>query len=82
MNKKFTNNKMVRKGEGTMKNKMVKTFKNFWKEEDGMGSVEVILIVVILIGLVVIFKDTIQPIIHNSINSIKTQGGDLNVKSK
>lgn len=82
MNKKFTNNKMVRKGEGTMKNKMVKTFKNFWKEEDGMGSVEVILIVVILIGLVVIFKDTIQPIIQNAIKSIKTQGGDLNVKSK
>lgn len=82
MNKKFTNNKMVRKGEGIMKNKMVKTFKNFWKEEDGMGSVEVILIVVILIGLVVIFKDTIQPIIQNAIKSIKTQGGDLNVKSK
>ena len=77
MSKKFTN-----KGEETMKNKIVKAFKNFWKEEDGMGSVEVILIVVILIGLVVLFKDTIEPIIKNAIKSIKTQGGDLNVKGK
>ncbi|MCI8407715.1 MAG: hypothetical protein HFJ09_00360 [Lachnospiraceae bacterium] len=65
-----------------MKNKIVKTLKNFWKEEEGMGSVEVILIVVILIGLVVLFKDTIEPIIQSAIKSIKTKGGDLNVKGK
>lgn len=82
MSKKFTNNKITNKGEGTMKNKVVKAFKDFWKEEDGMGSVEVILIVVILIGLVVLFKDTIEPIIKKAIASIKTQGGDLNVKGK
>lgn len=82
MSKKFANNKITSKGEETMKNKIVKAFKNFWKEEDGMGSVEVILIVVILIGLVVLFKDTIEPIIKNAIKSIKTQGGDLNVKGK
>lgn len=87
MNNKLTNNKSVNskmtgKGEGTMKNKVVRELKNFWREEDGMGSVEVILIVVILIGLVVLFKDTIEPIIQNAIKSIKTQGGDLNVKGK
>lgn len=82
MSKKFTNSKITNKEEETMKNKIVKAFKNFWKEEDGMGSVEVILIVVILIGLVVLFKDTIEPIIKNAIKSIKTQGGDLNVKGK
>lgn len=87
MNNKLTNNKSVNskmtgKGEGAMKNKVVRELKNFWREEDGMGSVEVILIVVILIGLVVLFKDTIEPIIQNAIKSIKTQGGDLNVKGK
>lgn len=82
MNKIFANNKMESRGEGTMKNKIAGAFSEFWKEEDGMGSVEVILIVVILIGLVVLFKDTIEPIIKNAIKSIKTQGGDLNVKGK
>ena len=28
----------------------------FWKEEDGIGVVEMILILVVLIGLVIIFK--------------------------
>lgn len=82
LNKKFTNRKIMRRGDEIMKNKVIKALKNFWKDENGMGSVEVILIVVILISLVVIFKDTIQPIIQNAIKSIKTQGGDLNVKSK
>lgn len=82
MSKKFTNNKIVNKGERTMKSKIVNAVKNFWKEEEGRGSVEVILIVVILIGLVVLFKDTIEPIIQSAIKSIKTKGGDLNVKGK
>lgn len=87
MNNKLSNNKSVNrkisgKGEGTMKNKVVRELKNFWREEDGMGSVEVILIVVILIGLVVLFKDTIEPIIQEAISSIKTDGKGLNVKGK
>lgn len=82
MIKKFTNNEITNKGEVAMKSRVAKALKNFWKEEDGMGSVEVILIVVILIGLVVLFKDTIEPIIQSAIKSIKTKGGDLNVKGK
>ena len=35
----------------------LKTFRQFIKEEDGMGTVEVILIIVVLVGLVVIFKE-------------------------
>ena len=37
----------------------LKTFRQFIKEEDGMGTVEVILIIVVLVGLVVIFKEKI-----------------------
>ena len=35
--------------------KHLKTFRQFIKEEEGMGTVEVILIIVVLVGLVVIF---------------------------
>ena len=29
--------------------------REFWKDESGMGTVEIILIIVVLIGLVIIF---------------------------
>lgn len=32
----------------------------FWKDNSGMGTVEMILIIVVLIGLVLIFKTQIQ----------------------
>lgn len=49
----------------------LKTFRQFIKEEDGMGTVEVILIIVVLVGLVVIFKEKITEIV-NSIFSKNT----------
>ena len=49
----------------------LKTFRQFIKEEDGMGTVEVILIIVVLVGLVVILKEKITELV-NSIFSIIT----------
>ena len=39
-----------------MGNNKLKSFRQFLTEEDGMGTVEVILIIVVLVGLVIIFK--------------------------
>ena len=48
----------------------MKNFKQFLKEEDGMGTVEIILIIVVLIGLVVIFKKQMsKPVQFNGENS-------------
>lgn len=44
---------------------MRKTWKDFIREEDGMGTVEVILIIVVLIGLVLIFKNQLTQIVNN-----------------
>lgn len=33
--------------------------KRFWMEEDGMGTVEVVIIVAVLVGVALIFKDGI-----------------------
>ena len=38
------------------KENRLKGFRNFLREEEGMGTVEIILIIVVLIGLVIIFK--------------------------
>ena len=43
----------------------LKTWKNFWKEEDGMGTVEIILIIVVLVCLVLIFKNQITEVVDS-----------------
>ena len=51
----------------------LKTFRQFIKEEDGMGTVEVILIIVVLVGLVVIFKEKITEIVNSIFSKITNQ---------
>lgn len=44
--------------------------RNFLKEDDGMGTVEIILIIVVLIGLVIIFRNEITDIVKNLFDQI------------
>lgn len=44
--------------------------KNFFQQEDGMGVVEVILIIVVLVSMVAIFQDQIEDLVDNIWNSI------------
>ena len=55
----------------------LKSFNQFLKEEDGMGTVEIILIVVVLVGLVVIFKDRITEIVEELFKKITSQTGKI-----
>lgn len=48
-------------------------FKNFVLEEDGVGVVEMILILVVLIGLVLIFKKQLTTLVNNLFNTITNQ---------
>lgn len=57
--------------------RQLKNWKNFLAEEDGMGTVEVILIIVVLVGLVVIFKDQIGEIIDGLFSKITKQTKNL-----
>ncbi len=45
-------------------------FLEFLDDTDGMGVVEIILIIVVLISLVVIFKDQITKVVNNIMKSI------------
>ena len=51
----------------------LKKLGDFWKEEDGMGTVEVILIIVVLVGLVIIFKTQITKVVESLFQKITTQ---------
>lgn len=54
-----------------------KTLKDFMREEDGMGTVEVILIIVVLIGLVIIFKNQLTQIVNNIFSKISSQSSSI-----
>ena len=59
------------------KSENLKVWRQFVREEDGMGTVEVILIIVVLVGLVIIFKDQITKIVNNLVNKISSQTGKI-----
>ena len=46
--------------------------KRFWYEEDGVGVVEIILIIVVLIGIVIIFRDRITALVEGVFDDIDT----------
>ncbi len=54
-----------------------KTLRDFWREEDGMGTVEVILIIVVLIGLVIIFKTQLTKIVNDIFSKIASQSSSI-----
>lgn len=55
----------------------LKGMRQFLGEEEGMGTVEVILIIVVLVGLVIIFKDQITKIVNNLFDRITSQTGKI-----
>ena len=52
-------------------------FRHFAKDESGMGVVEVILIIVVLIGLVIIFQTQITKVVHNIFKTITSKTGKI-----
>ena len=49
----------------------------FLKEEDGVGLIEVVLILVVLIGLVIIFKKQINQLLNNIFSEISKQSKEV-----
>ena len=47
--------------------------RQFWRDESGMGTVEVILIIVVLIGLVIVFKEQISGIVEDVFRTIREE---------
>ena len=47
-------------------------FRNFLTEEDGVGVIEIVLILVVLISLVIIFKQQITTLLNNIFKQINT----------
>ncbi|MCR4748923.1 MAG: holin, BlyA family protein [Lachnospiraceae bacterium] len=55
----------------------LKDLKQFIKEEDGMGTVEIILIIVVLISLVIIFKSQLTNLVNTIFQKITSQANTI-----
>lgn len=51
--------------------------RNFIEDEDGMGVVEIILIIIVLIGLVVVFKRQITSLVNSILSKMTSQANQI-----
>ena len=56
-------------------NGLADEFRAFWADEDGVGVIEVVLI--LLIGLVIIFKTQIRKLLETIFKQIETQSKEV-----
>jgi Flp pilus assembly pilin Flp len=55
----------------------MRNFKSFLLDEDGMGTVEIVLIIVILIALVALFKKTITDVVKSVLEKVTSNANTV-----
>ena len=60
-----------------MKDQMVRVAKEFAADESGVEVVEMILILVVLIGLVIIFKKQLTNLVNSIFETINSKAGSI-----
>lgn len=56
---------------------MPNAVKKFADDEEGMGVVEIILIIIVLIGLVVVFKKQITSLVNSILSKMTSQANQI-----
>lgn len=54
-----------------LKSRIAKSYYDFATDETAMGTIEIVLILVVLIGLVVVFKGTIVGVLNDILSNIE-----------
>ena len=57
--------------------KAVNVMKDFWQDETASGVVELILIIVVLIGLVLVFKEQINKVVNDIFSTITAKSNQV-----
>ena len=63
--------------EAWKKNSGMRELSAFMEEDSGVGVIEVVLILVVLIGLVIIFKTQITKLLENIFKEIESQSKEV-----
>ena len=61
----------------SIKNKCISKFHNFISDSRGMGTIEMVLLILVILGILVLFKDYIQTLIATIFSKIDTQIGNF-----
>ena len=56
---------------------MLEFWKDFFENEDGVGVIEIVLVLVVLIGLVLIFKGNISKLLINIFKEINKKSKEV-----
>lgn len=59
------------------KERHLKGMREFLQEEEGLGTVEIILIIVVLIGLVIIFKAQLRSLVEKVFEKITSDSNTI-----
>ena len=54
--------------------------KNLWKDESGQGATEYILLLVVVVGLALVFKDRIMTIVKDKLGALAGDIGQFSSK--
>ncbi len=60
---------------------MLKHLKRFWNEEDGLGIVEIALIIIVIIAIAVIFKRELVHLVEGIFGRINNNLGDVDTST-
>jgi Flp pilus assembly pilin Flp len=57
---------------------MLKLLRNFLKEEDGLGTVEIVVIIAVLVGIALIFRDAIIKFVTDIMKNVFADDSIIN----
>ena len=55
----------------------MRNLRSFMKDEEGMGTVEIVLIIVVLIALVALFKESIKKVVESILKKITSSANKI-----
>ena len=59
----------------------MKDFKSFFEDEEGMGTVEIVLIIAALVSMALIFKNTFVDLIKKMIQTVASPAANVDVET-
>ena len=60
---------------------MMKFFKDFWQEEEAMGTIEIVIIIAVLVALAILFKEQLNKFANSLMDNAfdAEKGKDINM---